>query len=125
CGLVSKTPFFHTGPYATLDNWRLWFLVGIPLGGLVAALTSPGAVVASFSLGPLYDAALPGAIWAKGALLFVGGTAMGLGARMAGGCTSGHAITGVSLLNWPSMVAGAGFFAGGIVIVQLLFRVLA
>lgn len=113
CGFVSKQSFFHSGPYATLNNWRLWFLVGIPLGGLIAALTSPGPLVASFSLGALYDSVLPQAIWAKGALLFAGGTVMGLGARMAGGCTSGHAITGISLWNWPSAVAGPASSSAG------------
>jgi len=124
CALVSKRPFFRSGPYVSGNSWRIWFLVGIPLGGLLAALTSPGPLVASFSLGAMYDGVLPTMFWAKGLLLLIGGAMMGLGARMAGGCTSGHAITGVALLNWPSMLAGAGFFVGGIIAVQLLFRVM-
>lgn len=123
CGLACSQPFFHTGSYAKLNNYRIWFMVGIPLGALVAALTSPGPLVASFSLGPMYDAVMPSALWAKGLVLVLGGVAMGLGARMAGGCTSGHSIAGLSLLNWPSAVASAGFFAGGIIAVQVLFRV--
>ena len=45
---------------------------------------------------------------------------IGFGARMAGGCQSGHAIAGIAMLNPASVVAGACFFAGGIVSVQLL-----
>jgi uncharacterized membrane protein YedE/YeeE len=41
---------------------------------------------------------------------------------MAGGCQSGHSINGMSLLNLPSLVASVGFFIGGIVAVQALFR---
>ena len=125
CGACLRLPFFRHEKFLErgTSSWRLWFLVGLPLGGLIAALTSPGALTASFSLGPMYDAVLPSAVWAKGLVLIVGGVLMGVGARMAGGCTSGHAIAGMSLLNWPSIVAAAGFFVGGIAAVQVLFRV--
>ncbi len=124
CSLVSRASYFHEGEYTEANNWRLWFLVGLPLGGLLAALTSPGAIVASFSLGTMYDRVLPQALWAKGAVLALGGVLIGYGSRMAGGCTSGHAIAGMSMLNPPSVLASAGFFVGGILMVQFLFRVL-
>ncbi len=123
CGCFSRATFFieqkqKEGPL----NWRLWFIFGLPLGGLLAAWSSPGDWVAGFSLGKLYDSVFPDALWAKSMVLVVGGLLMGLGARMAGGCTSGHAISGMAMLNPPSIVAAAGFFAGGVFIVQLLFR---
>jgi len=121
CGLVSKHPFFSSKKEESMKHWRLWFIVGIPLGGLLAAYTSPGEIVASFSLGALYNSVLPGSVWLKGAVLMGGGILMGYGARRAGGCTSGHAISGIALLNAPSIVAGMGFFAGGIIAVQTLF----
>lgn len=122
CALTSRKSFFSSGPYADKNSWRLWFMVGLPLGGLLAALLSPGAISTSFVMGAMYDSVLPQAIWAKGAVLAGGGVLMGLGARMAGGCTSGHAIAGITLLNWPSVVSAVGFFVGGIVAVQLIFR---
>lgn len=125
CGAVTKQPFFHRGPYQSLNNWRLWFIIGLPLGGLLAALASPGAISISFAMGTLYDGVLPATLWGKGALVFLGGVMMGYGARLADGCTSGHAIAGLSLLNWPSLVAAAGFFVGGVAMVQLMFRVFA
>ena len=89
-------------------------------------LTSPGAEwQVTMSMGELYDSVLPESMWAKVPLLFGGGLLMGLGARMAGGCTSGHVIAGVSLLNVPSIIAGALFFVGGLVVVQVMFRLLA
>lgn len=123
CSLASRQEFFRVGAYSERLNWRLFFLLGIPLGGLIAALTSPRPFGFSFSVGPMYDSVLPQALWAKGLVLGAGGFLMGLGARMADGCTSGHAISGVALLNWPSALAAAGFFAGGIIAVQTLFRI--
>ncbi len=49
---------------------------------------------------------------------------LAVGARMAGGCTSGNVIVGVSQLSLSSMVAGALFFLGGIVTVGLMYRIL-
>jgi len=48
-------------------------------------------------------------------LLIVGGFFVGFGARYAGGCTSGHAISGLSNLQLPSLIAVIGFFIGGLI----------
>ena len=55
------------------------------------------------------------------AILLIAGLCIGFGTRYAGGCTSGHAITGLSSLQLPSLVAVIGFFAGGLLMVWLLF----
>lgn len=47
-------------------------------------------------------------------LLIIGGFLVGFGARYAGGCTSGHAISGLSNLQLPSLIAVIGFFIGGL-----------
>jgi uncharacterized membrane protein YedE/YeeE len=47
-------------------------------------------------------------------LMVVGGFLVGFGTRYARGCTSGHGILGLSALQWPSLVATASFFWGGI-----------
>jgi len=47
-------------------------------------------------------------------LMIVGGFFVGFGTRYAQGCTSGHGILGLSALQWPSLVATASFFIGGI-----------
>jgi uncharacterized membrane protein YedE/YeeE len=51
----------------------------------------------------------------------VGGLLIGFGTRYAGGCTSGHAISGLSDLQLPSLIAVIGFFIGGLVMVHLFF----
>ncbi len=55
------------------------------------------------------------------ALLILGGFMVGFGARYAGGCTSGHAISGLSNLQLPSLIAVIGFFVGGLFMVHILF----
>jgi uncharacterized membrane protein YedE/YeeE len=53
-------------------------------------------------------------------LLCVGGFLVGFGTRYAGGCTSGHAIMGMSSLSLPSLVAVMGFFTGGLIMTWLI-----
>jgi uncharacterized membrane protein YedE/YeeE len=58
-------------------------------------------------------------------ILIIAGFLVGFGARWAGGCTSGHAIVGLSNLELPSLIAVIGFFIGGLVmtwfIIPLIF----
>ena len=54
-------------------------------------------------------------------ILLIGGFLVGFGTRYAGGCTSGHAITGLSSLQLPSLIAVVGFFIGGLIMIHLLF----
>lgn len=125
CGAILRTDYFRRGSYGPASGWRLWFIVGLPLGGLIGLLTAGGTFAPSLHMGELYEQVLPQALWARGAVLAVGGAMIGYGARAAGGCQSGHAITGMALLNPPSVLAGGLFFVGGIVSVQLLFNLLA
>ena len=53
-------------------------------------------------------------------ILAFGGLLVGFGSRYAGGCTSGHAISGLSNLQLPSLIAVMGFFAGGLLMTFVL-----
>ena len=88
--------------------WNLVFVIGIILGGLIA----------NFLLSASPVEYLPASYYSLGGVvrLFLGGILVGFGTRYAGGCTSGHAITGLSNLNWPSLVATAFFFVGGLTV---------
>ncbi|MGB4846765.1 MAG: YeeE/YedE thiosulfate transporter family protein [Saprospiraceae bacterium] len=57
-------------------------------------------------------------------LLIVGGFVIGFGTRWAGGCTSGHAISGLSNLQLPSLIAVIGFFIGGLIMTHFLLPVI-
>jgi uncharacterized membrane protein YedE/YeeE len=57
-------------------------------------------------------------------LIVLGGFLVGFGSRYAGGCTSGHAISGLSDLQLPSLIAVIGFFAGGLLATHFLLPLL-
>ncbi|QXP79836.1 MULTISPECIES: YeeE/YedE family protein [Winogradskyella] len=57
-------------------------------------------------------------------ILLIGGILVGFGTRYAGGCTSGHAITGLSSLQLPSLIAVIGFFLGGLIMIHIIFPIL-
>ena len=57
-------------------------------------------------------------------LIVVGGFLVGFGTRYAGGCTSGHAIMGLSNLQWPSLIASICFMAGGFIMANLLLPII-
>ncbi len=57
-------------------------------------------------------------------LMILGGFLVGFGTRYAGGCTSGHAITGLSNLQLPSLVAVIGFFIGGLLTTFVLLPII-
>lgn len=121
------------------NTWNLIFIIGAVAGGFIASnYLSPSDAVA---LNPqtVRDLAeigfenagttyLPDTIFSvesmftlKGfAVLLVAGVMVGFGARWAGGCTSGHAIVGLSNLELPSLISVIGFFAGGLIMTWLL-----
>lgn len=70
--------------------------------------------------GELFGASAVGS-WQGILILLLGGILVGFGTRYAGGCTSGHAISGLSNLQLPSLVAVIGFFIGGLSMVYLIF----
>jgi len=58
--------------------------------------------------------------WKGWLFLVLGGILIGFGTRYAGGCTSGHAISGLSNLQLPSLIAVIGFFIGGLAMTHFL-----
>ncbi len=113
------------------EGWNLLFVAGVLLGGFVSAAflmnadpvsVNPKLVEEMASYGITdYSALVPSDIFnwdslftLKGFILMVlGGFLVGFGTRYAGGCTSGHAIMGLSNLQWPSLVATISFMLGG------------
>lgn len=81
CGIASRRSFFHSGVYA--EPWRLWFVLGIPLGGLASALLT-GTAEPRLEIGT-FEEIFGAALATKIAVLFLGGALVGYGARWAGG----------------------------------------
>lgn len=120
------------------QKWNLLFLLGAILGGIIAStllkseepLQLSSATINDLKgLSIAFDGQLnPSQIFGldfmsspKGfIILLTGGILVGFGSRYAGGCTSGHAISGLSNLQIPSLLAVVGFFAGGLVMTHFL-----
>lgn len=116
--------------------WRLTMVLGLMIGGELAGLTTtegqPISAATQADLGALGITSVHGLVpaeifsWSGLATLpgFVmiigGGFLVGFGARYANGCTSGHAISGLSALRVTSLVAVLGFFAGGLLSTHVL-----
>jgi hypothetical protein len=120
------------------ESWSLMLAAGIVLGGVlggvvfrnpdpvkISAATEAGLLAVGIAnTGGLH----PGELFnfhalgtAKGLILIVlGGFLVGFGTRYAGGCTSGHSITGMANLQWPSLVATCSFFAGGLLMTWVI-----
>lgn len=108
------------------DGWKLFFIIGLPLGGFLAhgslaTLVTTGQWNWTFLFGSL-DAFAMGILWVKILWLFIGGILVGYGARWAGGCVSGNSIMGVSLGSWMSILATVGFLTAGVLTAHLIFK---
>jgi uncharacterized membrane protein YedE/YeeE len=119
--------------------WNLVFIVGAIVGGFIASTYFPStepikvasetaAQLNAIGLSAPNSSLLPPEFFSWESLftlegiivLGLGGFLVGFGARYAGGCTSGHAISGISNLQIPSMIAVLGFFIGGVIMTHFL-----
>jgi uncharacterized protein len=123
CGLVLKAPYFRRSEISASNAWRLPFLGGLVAGGFLSAATS-GGWAPFWDLG-MFDTAIGWGPAGKLAWMFCGGLLIGFGTRMAGGCTSGHGIFGLSNLERASLESTLAFMAAGIVTSNLVYRVAA
>lgn len=122
------------------QRWNLVVVAGAVIGGYIAAnflsydtavniSTETVSTLENLGFSSAGDAYLPNKLFATEALtdpkslilLLTGGLLIGFGTRYAGGCTSGHAISGLSNLQLPSLIAVIGFFIGGLIMIHLLF----
>ena len=124
------------------EVWNLFFAGGILLGGMIATwlLFNPAPVEVNPALATElsqygihnYNGLVPADVFSwqqlftvRGLLMMVGGGFLiGFGTRYAGGCTSGHAITGLSNLQWPSLVATICFMVGGLIMANFILPVI-
>ena len=121
------------------QRWNLAVVAGAMIGGFVAVhyLSAPSNVnINSNTIAALAELGIeapdgklaPDTLFGIGifqspkmiAVLIFGGLLIGFGSRYAGGCTSGHAISGMSNLEIPSLIAVVGFFVGGLFMAHLI-----
>ncbi|MCK9283531.1 MAG: YeeE/YedE family protein [Rhodocyclaceae bacterium] len=99
-----RTPFFQQESLRASRHWRLVFTLGLVLGGTIYAVLGL----------PLDPTAVP--VWR----LALGGVLVGYGARLGGGCTSGHGICGMASLSGGSLAMVVVFVSTAIVTASLL-----
>lgn len=134
--IPSNIPFFQYD--WKKEIWNLIFVLGILVGGFIAitAFENPNPInvnpklVSELSKYGIkdYKSLVPKELFnwesilsLRGfILLVVGGFLVGFGTRYAGGCTSGHAIMGISTLQWPSLIATICFMVGGILMANFI-----
>ncbi len=133
CAMVLPTKKIEYFNYSIKEHaWRNFYVLGILLGGTFCALflNNEGSIgisektIAGLQLIGINDftGLAPGDIYSwtglltlKGVVFIaIGGFFVGFGTRYADGCTSGHAITGLSLLSPASLISVIGFFIGGL-----------
>lgn len=93
---------------------HLVFLLSMILGGLLWALYT-GNFQIQFELSPLHTR-LSGAGWEIGFVLFSGGFLVGVGTQMAGGCSSGHGLSGCANFSPASLLATVAFFSSAVLV---------
>ena len=136
-GIPGRVPFFRYD-WRSAGGWNLAFALGIVVGGAIAAhflagtadVPLSGAARQSIASLGIHDftGLVPRELfawsmlttWRGWVILVGGGFLVGFGTAYAGGCTSGHAISGLAYLQLPSLVAVIGFFAGGLIGTWLL-----
>lgn len=101
-------------------DWELCFIGATVIGAFLAAWH--GGELTQRWLPPMWEARFgEDSLFWRGTIGLLGGGLMALGARMAGGCTSGHGISGTLQLNLASWIAVICFFLGGIAVAHLLY----
>ena len=124
-------------------QWNLLFLIGTVIGAAIASNflmldhtvdLNPDTVSAlsALNIESGYDSYVPHEIFDASKLgsakvlsiLIIGGFLIGFGTRWAGGCTSGHSITGLANLQMPSLIATIGFFIGGLAMTHFLIPII-
>lgn len=114
----AKLPYFQENPPRI--DWEVMLVLGIVPGAFVAAWT--GGELTGQWIQPLWADRFGETPWLRGVVAFAGGVLMSYGARLAGGCTSGHGISGTLQLSVGSWIALACFFMGGVPVAMLLYR---
>jgi hypothetical protein len=117
---VLENPYYRK--FVPQIDWEWMLVLGIVVGAYISARLS-GTFETSW-VPALWAGTFGDAVGPRIATAFVGGIFMGFGARWAGGCTSGHGISGAMQLTVVSWVTAVSFFLGGIAAAKLLFLVI-
>jgi uncharacterized membrane protein YedE/YeeE len=116
---VAEKPYYKK--FTPTVDWQWMLVIGILVGAFISAQLS-GEFRATW-IPQMWASSFGSGIAMRWIVALIGGVLIGLGARWAGGCTSGHGISGTLQLAVSSWVAVMGFFIGGIVTAVAIYRI--
>jgi len=117
---VIKKPYCQK--FEPVIDWEWMLVLGIVIGSFISSMLS-GSFKFAF-IPSLWQDAVGNNFLIRLSVAFIGGTIMGFGARWAGGCTSGHGISGTMQLAVSSWIAIISFFAEGTLTALFLFNII-
>lgn len=117
---VEAKPYYRK--VKLIVDWQMMLMAGIVLGSFISAILSgdfnPGWVPA------LWNSTFGNTPFLRVIVAMAGGILLGFGARWADGCTSGHGISGTMQLAVSGWISALSFFAGGIIVAFLIYKLL-
>jgi uncharacterized membrane protein YedE/YeeE len=116
----TKLEALNTKAYKDIFTWRVFFIIGIILGGAMTKFISGDySVITQFDK---FNSTVTASIPLSGLWFFCGGILLGLGSRIGHGCTSAHTINGIPNFASSGFVASFSFIAGAVLIVNIIYR---
>ena len=126
-GILQKTvarDHVENSPYYQLEkvkiDWQFMLVVGILIGAFAASMIDKSFKVESVP--PVWSDRFGGKVGVRAIGAFLGGIVAMFGARLAGGCPSGHGLSGLMQLSISGFLSVAGFFGAGIVVAHLVYK---
>ena len=106
--------------YAGKIDWQWMFVIGIMIGSFISAIISGNFKWQSVP--DMWQNKFGSSVAKRAIVAFIGGVIAIIGARLAGGCPSGHGLSGLMQLSISGFLAMIGFFGGGIIVAQILYK---
>ena len=124
---VMNQPLGASGAYVHTSNylrrrgyqamWRVWYFAGLAIGGFVVTQLLQESASYRYGFSSFRNAA---SLWIVVPTIFLGGVLIGYGAKLGGGCTSGHGICGIAQRSKSSIYATIAFMTSAVVMTGLI-----
>ncbi len=115
---VSELSYFQK--YTPKIDWQWMFVIGVILGGFISSKL--GGTFLKQAIPPMWENRFGPSVKLRAVLAFTGGILVLFGARLAGGCPSGHGLSGMIQMSVSGYIALFSFFAGGIIVANIIYR---
>jgi len=114
---VTQLSYFQK--YTPKIDWQWMFVIGVILGGFISSKL--GGTFSRQAIPPMWEGRFGSSLKKRAILAFIGGITVLFGARLAGGCPSGHGLSGLIQMSMSGYIALASFFIGGVIVANILY----